>query len=262
MPRGRRRRQEVESPDFSHGRNTRTQSRRKGSTTSGEQGHRLRRSSRLSNQASSVGVSVASLSPSAEIETTSQNTNTINAQNLYSGNSQSDPNSTSHYTQNRGGRPVDGNQSRQNTSFCGSTQATASNSSMAAAMYNLVPTTQPPPAIRVGDPIYPAFSVQVRHGYGYIDPYEDVNHLMAVATLVSAGNGGPVEGATAGEHFDSVHFVSERDERIDDQVVGQASFPDLTIQQPGYYQIRVTLIRMGAESVNLQVVDSEIISVS
>lgn len=264
MPRGRRRRQEIQSSDSSHGRNIQSQLRRGDSTTDRDRDHPLRRSSRLSNRAGPVSVPAASPSASVSIEPTSEINDSIDTQGLYPSIVHNTLNPASHFGETRGNTILNGSESRQNT--FAPAQAVTGDSSNDLAMYNLILTTQPPSTVRIGHPMYPACSVQVRLGYGYLDTYEDISHLVAIATFVPAGNGNPVDDGTSrpiiGPLVESIHSISESDEQNDDQVVGLASFSGVTIQQPGDYQIRVTLVRVGEQAVNLQAVYSEVISVS
>ncbi|KAI9688261.1 MAG: hypothetical protein M1822_001767 [Bathelium mastoideum] len=268
MPRGRRRLQGTQGPDNSRARSTRSQSRRRTSTASGDSSRPLRRSSRLSNQANTTGVPAATLSNFIEITGTSQTTVDTNLQDPepYYGQSSTD---LARFPFPNNSTVAESDFHRRESSIYQPVEATSSSNSSASTMYVMNLRTQPPPTARIGHPIYPACSVQVRLRYGYVDPYEDVGRLVAVATLYAATRRGPLAAIgpdmISGRLVDSIHSVSENEEDTDDQVVGLASFPGVTIQQAGNYQIRVTLVRIpnsGEQAVNLQAVDSNIIAVS
>ena len=131
----------------------------------------------------------------------------------------------------------------------------------------MIVTTQPPPTVRVGYPIYLTCTVQSSLRY-YDGSYEDVGRLFAVATVVAASASGPgIPIAT--NMYDpsppqSVSWLSEDEEDDDGHVIGRVSFPSVVVRQAGAYHVRVTLVRSalpGELSVNLQAVDSDAVSI-
>ena len=169
---------------------------------------------------------------------------------------------------NGGRRVLTGSQIRGTMLAPQASGYTASSAANGSTTYIMAFVMQPPSTARIGYPLYPACSVQVRYRYGYDDSYGDISRLIASATLVRVGSNGLVTnvapGVLGGGLFTSIEPTYEDEADDDEQVVGLASFPNITIHQAGDYHIRVTLIRMafpGEPAVNLQSIDSAVISV-
>lgn len=141
--------------------------------------------------------------------------------------------------------------------------------------YALEFVVHPQTDVQVGLPINPAVTLQVRAVQQYLQsppPNDDLEQYFAVATLIrSAGQQTdttvmPYGTLTGPQLADSVH-TPDSDE-TDVSIMGTISFPDLSIRTPGTYQIRITLMRIGAagsldqSAITLHTVDSHPITVA
>lgn len=156
-------------------------------------------------------------------------------------------------------------QYRRTTSASQAAGAMAGTAVNGMTMYIMAITTQPPSTARIGYPLYPACSIQVRCRYRYDDSHDDIGRLLVVATLLRmSSNGLTIESNLVNRRLTvSVSSIYENDDDDDDQLVGFASFPDITIQQAGDHYIRVTLVRMpnpGEQPVNIQAIFSDCVS--
>ncbi|KAF2139047.1 uncharacterized protein K452DRAFT_290152 [Aplosporella prunicola CBS 121167] len=112
--------------------------------------------------------------------------------------------------------------------------------------YTMDIITHPPTNVRLGQPLRTSVTIKLRSSSNPQDgDLGEAGRLLAVATLVARGSEGsdvPVgPGILTGPRlFDSIHPP----EVESDEVVGYASFPDLSISQEGRYRIRIALIRV------------------
>lgn len=128
---------------------------------------------------------------------------------------------------------------------------------------------QPPTNAQPGMALDPAVTVRLRslRSYGASDSeISDINSLVAVATLTTAGTSEPVNPQILlGRRFDSVHPFPEDDGPEGRQVLGYVSFPDLAISAEGTFRIRVTLVKMGYSfgqgGSHVQAIDSQPITI-
>ena len=109
---------------------------------------------------------------------------------------------------------------------------------------------EPPPQVRPGQVLSPPVVIRLERAE---TEENDINPSLLFAFVSITSEDGstslapPRNDLIAGNLSDSVHTL-DSDTESDDEEVGFLSFPDLRIQDPGSYRLRVSLMRMDVTS--------------
>lgn len=110
---------------------------------------------------------------------------------------------------------------------------------------------QPPAKAQLGAAMYPPVAIRLT---STTSMYDELSHIWALATLVGQ-NGQSPDVQLLGKTADSAHPMNQNTRSADrDTLRDQAYFyfPDLKINTPGQYRVRVTLMRMSYSYDSLQ----------
>ena len=124
---------------------------------------------------------------------------------------------------------------------------------------------QPPPQVRPGTTLSPPIIVRLEKTG--VEDKRDTSQLFAFVSVISEDGSTslapPRNDLIAGGISDSVHTLESDTESSDDEEVGFLSFPDLTIEEPGDYRLKVSLMKVivSGGAMNLQSTLSRVIHV-
>ncbi|KAH6712194.1 hypothetical protein DL95DRAFT_433637 [Leptodontidium sp. 2 PMI_412] len=104
---------------------------------------------------------------------------------------------------------------------------------------------QPPPQTRPGVALYPPVAARIS---SETSVYEELSHTWAVATLLRY-SGEILDDQLGGRVADSAHPLPESTHTGSSSAIAQTDrayfyFPDLVINEPGRYRVRVSLMQM------------------
>ena len=108
---------------------------------------------------------------------------------------------------------------------------------------------EPPPQVRPGTTLTPPIIIRLAKTDVEDEVERDTSRLFAFVSVTSEDGSTslapPSSDLVSGNLSDSVHTL-ESDSESDDEEVGFLSFPDIKIQNPGNYRLRVSLMRIDA----------------
>ena len=130
---------------------------------------------------------------------------------------------------------------------------------------------EPPPQVRPGATLNPPIIVRLARTDVEDEAVGDTSQLFAFVSVTSEDGSTslapPSSDLVSGNLSDSVHTL-ESDSEFDDEEAGFLSFPDIQIQNPGNYRLRVSLMKLDAGggsgsrgAINLQSTLSRVIRV-
>ena len=108
----------------------------------------------------------------------------------------------------------------------------------------------PPPQVRPGATLNPPIIVRLARTDVEDEAVRDTSRLFAFVSVTSEDGSTslapPRSDLVSGNLSDSVHALENDSGESDDEEVGYLSFPDIRIQNPGNYRLRVSLMKIDA----------------